>query len=155
MRALFLTLAFTCLQASAQIILRIDPAAPVTVSPETLAKLTRHAATLNDHGKQVNYEGALLRDLLSQSGVDFGKHLNAKQLSSYVAVSGTDGYKVVYALAELDPTIADSNIIIADKRDGQALSATEGPLRLIAPHDGRPARSVRMLQEIDVVQLRQ
>jgi hypothetical protein len=57
-------------------------------------------------------------------------------------------------MRSIDPTIADSGIIIADKREGQPLAANEGPLRIIVPHDKRPARSLKMLQEIDVVQLK-
>lgn len=154
MRSILLLIAIAGAQASAQIALRINDAPPVTTSVADVAKLPRHTAVLNDHGKQINYEGVLLHDLLAHAGVDFGSGMRGKQLSTYVAALASDGYEVVYALAELDPTIADSGILIADKREGQPLAANEGPLRLIAPHDKRPARSLKMLQEIDVVQLK-
>ncbi|HEX4808213.1 MAG TPA: hypothetical protein VH325_04750 [Bryobacteraceae bacterium] len=48
----------------------------------------------------------------------------------------------------------DSGIIVADKREGQTLAAGEGPLRIVALHDERPTRSLRLLREIDVVQLK-
>ena len=47
----------------------------------------------------------------------------------------------------------DSGIILADKREGQTLAANEGPLRIVVPHDKRPTRSLRLLREIDIVQL--
>jgi hypothetical protein len=152
--AVLLLLAFACAHASAQLAVRINDAAPVAVSAADFAKLPRHTAVLNDHGKQIGYEGVLLYDVLSRAGVDFGSGMRGKQLTTYVAALAADGYEVVYALAELDPTIEDSGIVIADKREGQALAANEGPLRIIAPHDKRPARSLKMLQEIDVVQLK-
>ena len=59
----------------------------------------------------------------------------------------------MFALTEFDPTIVDSGIIVADKRDGQPLPASEGPFRVVVPRDKRAARSLRLLREIDVVQL--
>ncbi len=133
--------------------LRINGGPPVTIGAGDIAKLPRHEAVLNDHGKQIGFEGVLLHDVLARNGVDFGKGLRGKLLSSYVAALASDGYEVVYALAELDPTIVDSGIIVADKRDGQPLAPNEGPLRIVAPHDKRPARSLKLLREIDVIQL--
>ena len=150
--SLYLLLA--CVPVSGQIILRINDAQPRTVSAGDLVKLPRHTASLNEHSKQITYEGTLLHDLLAMGGIDFGKGLHGKQLSSYVAAIGSDGYEVVYALAEVDPTVTDSGIIVADKRDVQPLGENEGPLRIVVPHDSRPTRSVRLLQEIDVVQLK-
>lgn len=154
MRLLLFSLALLCMQASGQVSLHVYDNKPVTMSATDLASLARHTAVLNDHGKQVSYEGPLLREILGRAGVDFGTGLRGKQLSAYVAATGTDGYQVVFALAEMDPTVTDSNIIVADKRDGQPLGEKEGALRIIVPNDKRPTRSVRMLQEIDVVQLR-
>ncbi len=154
MRPILLCLSLLCVQAWGQVVVRINDAHPVTIAAADLAKLSRHPAVLNEHGKQISYEGVLLHDVLAQGGVEFGKGLHGKQLSSYVAVIGSDGYEVVYSLAEFDPTVMDSGIIVADQREGQPLSAKEGPLRIVAPHDERPTRSVRLLQEIDVVQLK-
>jgi hypothetical protein len=154
LRSILFLLVFACAHASAQITVRVNDAPSVTIAAADLAKLPRHTAVLNDHGKQISYEGALLQDVLAHAGIDFGSGMRGKQLSTYVAALASDAYQVVFALAELDPTIADSGIIIADKREGQPLAASEGPLRIIVPHDKRPARSLKMLQEIDVVQLK-
>lgn len=148
-------LLFACLQVSGQIVLRVNEAPAVTLAAADLAKLPQRTAVLDNHGKQISYEGVLLGDLLAQHGVDLGKGLRGKQLSSYVAVLAKDGYEVVFALAEFDPTIVDSGIIIAERRNGQPLAASEGPFRIVAPHDKRAARSLRSLQEIDVVQLKE
>ena len=50
-----------------------------------------------------------------------------------------------FALAEVDPAFAVRDIIVADKRDGKLLDAKEGPLRIVAPGDKRPARWVRQV----------
>jgi hypothetical protein len=154
MRPILFCFLVVCLQVSGQIVVKVGDTPAVTISSADFAKLPRHPAVLNDHGKQVNYEGVLMHDLLVQGGIDFGKELHGKQLSSYVAAVASDGYEVVYALTEFDPTVVDSGIIVADKRDGQPLVGKEGPLRVIVPQDKRPTRSLRMLQEIDVVQLK-
>jgi len=154
MRPIFVLIAFVCAHASGQIVLRNNDAPPVTIATADITKLPRHTAVLNDHGKQISYEGALLDDVLAKGGVDFDSGLRGKQLSTYVLAMATDGYEVVYALAELDPTIADSGVIVADKREGQPLGPNEGPLRIIVPNDKRPARSLKLLHEIDVVQLK-
>ncbi len=46
------------------------------------------------------------------------------------------------------------DIIIAGAVDGRPLTDQQGPLRIVAPHDQRGARSIRVLQKIDVVRLR-
>ena len=153
MRPILLFLAVGCMQMSAQVVLRVNDSAPVTITAEDLAKLPRHSAVLNDHGKQVHYEGVLLQNVLARGGIDFGKGLRGKQMSTYVAVLASDGYEAVFALADLDPTIGNSGILVADQHQGQPLGEKEGPLRIIVPHDQRPARSVRLVREIDVVQL--
>ena len=48
-------------------------------------------------------------------------------------------YRVVFALAEVDPAFAVRDIILADKRDGKPLDAKEGPRATIGP----PVGSVR------------
>jgi hypothetical protein len=57
----------------------------------------------------------------------------------------------VFSIAELDSGIVDSGVIVADTLDGAALPAKQGPFRLVAPHEKRAARWVRMLKSITVV----
>jgi len=57
----------------------------------------------------------------------------------------------VFSLAELDSGITDSDLIVADTIDGNPLGEKVGPLRIVAPHEKRPARWVRMLKSLTVV----
>lgn len=66
-------------------------------------------------------------------------------------VEAIDGYKVVFALAEVDPAFATREILVADKRDGKPLDAKEGPLRIVAPGDKRAARWVRQVTTLRIV----
>ena len=72
-------------------------------------------------------------------------------MASYVLAEANDGYRVAFSLAELDPGIIDSEIIVADAIDGASLGENEGPFKLVAPREKRPARWVRMLKSITVL----
>ena len=69
-------------------------------------------------------------------------------MTSYVVAEAQDSYRVIFALAELDSGFLDSQVLVADHG---RLGARLGPLRLVAPHEKRSTRWVRMLQTITVV----
>jgi hypothetical protein len=102
----------------------------------------------------VTYEGVLVGELLKRAGSTLGGDLRGNAVATYVVASAADGYQVVFSLAELDPAMTVSEIIVADTIDGKPLFAYQGPLRIVAPRDARPARSIRMLQRLDVVRLK-
>lgn len=58
---------------------------------------------------------------------------------------------MVFSLAELDAGIVESDVIVADTMDGAPLGDKLGPFRLVAPHEKRPARWVRMLKSLTEV----
>ena len=74
-------------------------------------------------------------------------------MANYVIAEAEDGYRVVFSLAELDSGVLESEVIVADTIDGAPLSAQQGPFRLVAPHEKRPARWVRMLKSITVMRV--
>lgn len=82
-----------------------------------------------------------------------GKDLRGDAVASYVVASATDGYRAVFSLAELDPDFTGSEIIVADRTNGDSLLPDQGPIRLVAPKDNAGARSVRMLERIEVIRL--
>ena len=73
-------------------------------------------------------------------------------MAMYVVVEAADNYRVTFSIAELDSGILDSEVLVADTMNGAPLGSGEGPFKLVAPHDKRPARWVRMLKSITVVQ---
>ena len=79
-----------------------------------------------------------------------GKDLHGKALAEYVVATGSDGYRAVLALAEIDPEFHPGEVLVADAMDGKPLNAKTGPFRLIVTEDKRPARSVRSLISIEV-----
>jgi hypothetical protein len=65
-------------------------------------------------------------------------------------VDGSDGYRAVFALAELSPDFTDHVILLADTKDGQPLSPREGPYRLVVPGEKHPTRWVRQVIAVEV-----
>ena len=127
--------------------------APLTLSLDDLKKLPRKTVTVtNQHDKKTEtYEGVLLEEILERAGAPHGEQLRGASMAAYVIAEGEDGYRVVFSLAELDSGILESEVMVADTMDGAPLGPKQGPFRLVAPHEKRPARWVRMLKSITVV----
>lgn len=117
-----------------------------------LAKLPQQTIHAEAHGKAVNCSGPRLIDVLATVGAVSGEALRDKNLALYVRASAADGYQAVFSLAELDPAMSgDYPPIVTASCDGHALDAKEGPFRIVAPRDKRPARWVRQLAALDVL----
>ena len=131
-----------------------DVPKPLEITAPELAGMPRQSATLTHDGQSKRYEGVLLYDVLSKAGVPFGKAMTGKPMASYLLLTARDGYQVVFALAELDPKFEGAKVLLADRVDGGPLPATEQPLRVIAPQDKMPARSIYSVVKAEVVRLR-
>jgi hypothetical protein len=90
-------------------------------------------------------------DFVMQPGVD-PKKKNI-EMRRVVIVTGSDGYTVVFSLAELLPSVGNRTVWLALDEDGKPLPENEGPSRLIVPDDKMPARSVHQLASIDVEEI--
>ena len=125
---------------------------PLVLTLADLKKMPRKKLTVvNPHDKKTEaYEGVLLEEVLRKAGVPQGENLRGPSMASYVLAEAADGYRVVFSLAELDSGIVDSEVIVADTMDGAPLGEKQGPFRIVAPHEKRPARWVRMLKSITV-----
>jgi DMSO/TMAO reductase YedYZ molybdopterin-dependent catalytic subunit len=125
---------------------------PLTLTVADLKSMPRTTLHVtNPHeSKSESYEGVLLGELLRRAGVPQGDQLRGKLMTTYVIAEAEDGYKVVFSLAELDSGIANSEVLVADTVAGAPIDPNRGPFRLVAPHDKRPARWVRMLKSITV-----
>jgi hypothetical protein len=80
----------------------------------------------------------------------FGEGLRGKSLALFLIVDATDSYRAVFALPELDHAFTERVVLLADRRDGKALSAAEGPLRIVVPDEKRQARWVRQVTALNV-----
>jgi DMSO/TMAO reductase YedYZ molybdopterin-dependent catalytic subunit len=142
----------TPVAAPAELRVAGDVSTPLVLTVADLKKMPRKTlSVMNPHDKKnETYEGVLLEEILRKAGVPQGEHLRGASLAIYVIAEASDSYRAVFSLAELDSGILDSEIIVADTMDGAPLAAPLGPFRLVAPHEKRPARWVRMLTSITV-----
>jgi DMSO/TMAO reductase YedYZ molybdopterin-dependent catalytic subunit len=124
---------------------------PLELTAEQFAKLPRHSLHAKDHdGKEADYEGVALVEVLKSAGVKFGQDLRGKALASYLVVEAADQYRAVFALPELDPAFTDHVILLADRRDNKPLDEKHGPFQIIVPGDKRHARWVRQIVSLKV-----
>ena len=127
---------------------------PLSLSAADLAKMPRATVHTTSNGIETVYEGVWLHDVLKKAGVPEGSELRGKALTTYVLAEAQDGYQVVFSLGELDPAFIDNQVLLADTANGKPLFGAQGRFRLVVPKDKPGARSVRMLNKIEVVQLR-
>jgi len=121
----------------------------LSLSISDFEKLPHVDAVMKDRdGKNQQYSGVPVIELLKQAGVTLGKELKGENLTKYMLVRASDGYEVIFSLAELDPAFTNRVIILADKKDGKPLENGVGPFRLVVPDENRPARSVHEVSHL-------
>ena len=127
----------------------------ITLSPKDLAAMPHKTVSVfNAHTKtNEKYSGVDLSDLLTKVGVPQGEEVKGKLFMTAVVAAGTDKYSVLYALAEVDPSIHTGDVIVADAVDGQKLGK-DGAFKMVSTEERRPARWVRNLAEISVVDVK-
>ncbi len=123
----------------------------VTLSAAQIAGAAHVTINAHDHSGDAQFEGVSLSTVLSLGGIQLGDTMRGPRMAEVLMVEAADGYRVAFALAEVDPAFATREIILADKRNGKAMDAKEGPLRIVAPGDKRPARWVRQVTTLRVI----
>jgi hypothetical protein len=113
------------------------------VTTAELSKMARLAVDIrNPHsGTTEHYEGVRVSDLLAKAGVPLGEKLRGRALATSVVIQATDGYTVVFSIAELDPAMNDNRIILADTMNGKPSETTmdhsrSSHLQKSGQHDG-------------------
>jgi hypothetical protein len=148
------TQAFGQSAAAGELTIQGDVPSVTVLKAADLATMPRETAAVADQdGTKVNYDGVPLREILKRAGVPLGKELRGKALASYVIAKAHDGYQVVFSLGEIDTAFGNVSILVADTRDGKPLFGYQGPFRIVCPNDRAGARSVRMLETLEVVRL--
>ena len=125
---------------------------PLTLKVADMKSLTHITLTIhNPHSNaDETYSGVRLSDLLAKVGAPLGSDLRGKALADYVVATGSDGYRAVLALGEVDPDFHPGEVIVADAINGKPLDDHSGPMKLVVTEDKRPARSVRNLVKIEL-----
>lgn len=121
-----------------------------TVRPADLAHLTRREQTVSAHNVDGRYSGVLLSDVLALVNAPHPDSLRGPALATYVTIEASDGYRVVFSLAELSSEFNEHTVLLADRKDDQPLAASDGPYRIIVAGEKRPARWIRQVTRISV-----
>ncbi|MDN3687649.1 molybdopterin-dependent oxidoreductase [Cyclobacterium jeungdonense] len=133
-----------------------QPGPPMDLAMEDLvAKGLREVVVKNQNGDQVIYQGVDLWELLNRTGMPMEGALRGENLSKYILIHARDGYKVVFALPEIDPSFTDQSVLLAFLINGDPLRPGVGPLRLVVAHEKKQARWVREVIEIEIKDARE
>jgi hypothetical protein len=140
---------------SAQLSLRGLDGKSISLTPEDFAALPHKTVSVfNSHTKaDEKYSGVVLAALLAKVSVPQDENVRGKLFMTAVVAKGTDNYSVIYALAEVDPSSHTGDVIVADSMDGQTLGK-DGAFKLVSTEERRPARWVRNLAEISVIEVK-
>jgi hypothetical protein len=122
----------------------------LVITPQVLADLDRAEATMINHGASHTYEGVRLTELLRLVGAPTGARIHADADRDYLVVTGGDGFRAVFSLAETDSSVQHRAVILADHMDGAPLIAHDAPYRIVVDGDQKPARSVYAVSRIEV-----
>jgi DMSO/TMAO reductase YedYZ molybdopterin-dependent catalytic subunit len=99
-----------------------------------LEKMKRVTVRYKGHDSITHsYTGVPVLEILNRAGVTMGKQLRGKNLAKFLLVTATDGYQVVFSLAELDTSFNEKEVILADKMDNKLIPSNPGPFQLIVP----------------------
>lgn len=124
---------------------------PLTITEADLATYTQTTVVRKDRdGQDHTYKGVLLADLLLKAGATMGPQLKGENLAKYLLVDASDGYEVIFALAELDKAYTDRMIILANQVDGKPLLPADGPFRIIVQDEKRPARCIKQVVSLKI-----
>ena len=127
----------------------------ITLTPEEFATLPHKTVSVFNAHSKVNekYSGVPLTELLSKVGVPLGEQVRGTLFLTGIIAAGTDNYQVLYALAEVDPSIHNGDVIVADSVDDHKLGK-DGAFKMVSTEERRPARWVRNLTSITVMEVR-
>src|SRR5262245_1165837 len=108
--SLFITSALRAQSASPILKAAGDVATPLAITLDEFRKLPRTKVEIKEEGRTVVYEGVLVGELLKRAGAPVGSAMRGDAVATYVAATASDGYRVVFSLAELDPEFTGSTV---------------------------------------------
>jgi DMSO/TMAO reductase YedYZ molybdopterin-dependent catalytic subunit len=147
----FTAITFTSQAQTSTIKVSGEVSTPLTIDPAYLQKFTQTTVTRKDRdGKDHTYSGVIVADILKNAGVTLGPDLKGENLTKYLLVEASDGYQVIFALAELDKGYTDRTIILANQVDGKPLAPGDGPYRIIVQDEKKPARCIKQVTGMQV-----
>lgn|SRR5690606_21968457 len=136
-----------------KLVLYGDVSAPIVLTEGDLLAMPQVTVEETPHGGEASvYAGPRLEHVLASADLPRGPQLRGKEVSRYVVVEAMDGYKALFALAELDSAFRVTTPMLALRQNGSALDTDAGPFQIIVPGEQRHARWVRQVACIRIAQ---
>lgn len=135
---------------------------PTVITPATLSQLNKsqivtETATYLQGTTSVTdtYTGVSLWNLIQDSGLLTNPAIKNDVLNFIVVATGSDGYRAVFSLGEIDPAFGNQPDIVAyaDQAGQLGPNSSDGAMRIVVPGDvagGRYVSNLTSLQVIDV-----
>ncbi len=120
---------------------------PVTFTADELGKLDR--LKIQSGEDEETYEGVPLVKILNAAGVKFGPRYS-QWGDCYVVVEGADEYLAIFSIFEIEPKLAHTTVLLADRRNGKPLSKAKGPYQLIEKDAKDRCRWVKQVTAINI-----
>ena len=139
-----------------EVLLRVVGAVdrPLELTRSDLAAMPRERVQIparDDSASIETWEGVPLIEILRKAGAPVDERLRGRSAAAYVLVKAQDGYRAVYALAEVDPAFSpERRILVADMVDGKPLGGDMGKLRIANQGERKFARWVRQVVALEV-----
>jgi len=134
-----------------------DPAAFTSITLAALNQPTTEAASFLSGAGQVTdtYTGVSLWTLLQDQGVLTDLSIKNDVLRFGVVATGSDGYRALISLGEIDPAFGNQPDLVAyaDTSGQLGPSGSDGAIRLVVPGDHAGGRYVSNLVDLRVVDL--
>ena len=126
---------------------------PLALTRSDLAAMPHESfeiPTRDDKSVMEKWEGVPMIAILRKAGAPVDDRLRGPNMAGYVVVTARDGYRAVFALAEVDPAFSPQRqVLVADGLDGASLTGKFGNLRIAdrgATEFGRWVRDVVALE---------
>lgn len=122
------------------------------LTAKDLSKFARRETKAKGHDeKESIYSGFNLNDILLSAGAKLGAgEMRGKELAAYLLVEAADGYRAVFAIAEIAPEFNDEVVLLADTRDGKPLDEKNGVWQIIVPDEKKHGRWVRQVTALKI-----
>ena len=140
--------------------LHVDGALPKTgtLGLAELEELGSTTVAWTSHGQTHQVTGVRVDKVLAHYGFTpgpMGKDVPVKdKVKGYreiLVATARDGFQAVFSCAEVTEGMGTTSAFIVWQMDGKSLGPEVGPLRLVVITDGEPARSIRQLDWLRVV----
>jgi len=135
-----------------QLVVNVQGAA-VTLGMEALARLQPEVIHVeSEAGTPVAYDCVALFDVLNAARGAPAKKRRGKAMMDRVIVHASDGYEILFSMAELDADFAGRKVDLCFGQNGANLPTEVGPFRLVVPDDKRHARWIRHVESINLIE---